>query len=119
MSKTPKSPLLIEMNTIQAMISLFCRKEHHAEQLCSSCRELFDYSISRLELCRYRNKKPACSHCNIHCYKPEMRNRMKQVMRFSGPRMLLYHPCFVIRRLISVILSSKRIREYTTYPLKK
>ena len=34
--------------------------------------------------------------------KPVMRERMRQVMRFSGPRMLLYAPWQAIRHLLNL-----------------
>lgn len=36
--------------------------------------------------------KTKCHKCSVHCYMPEMRERIKEVMRYSGPRMLLHHP---------------------------
>ena len=35
-----------------------------------------------------------------HCYKPEMRERIRQVMRYSGPRMITKHPVAAIRHLL-------------------
>ena len=34
--------------------------------------------------------KTFCSNCKVHCYKPEMRKKIRAVMRFSGPRMIFY-----------------------------
>ena len=45
-------------------------------------------------------EKPACKQCPIHCYQPVKRAAMKQVMRWAGPRMLIYHPYLAIRHLI-------------------
>ena len=36
--------------------------------------------------------KTFCSNCRVHCYCPDMREKIRMVMRFSGPRMLFYHP---------------------------
>jgi hypothetical protein len=44
--------------------------------------------------------KTFCSNCKVHCYKPEMREKIKEIMRFSGPRMIFYHPIMAIRHLI-------------------
>jgi len=33
--------------------------------------------------------KPACKACPAHCYKPEMRARIRGVMRHSGMRAVL------------------------------
>ena len=45
-------------------------------------------------------EKTFCANCKVHCYKPEMREQIRQVMRFSGPRMLLYHPFLAIWHLV-------------------
>jgi hypothetical protein len=44
--------------------------------------------------------KTFCSNCKVHCYKPEMREKIREIMRFSGPRMIFYHPIMAIRHLI-------------------
>jgi len=33
--------------------------------------------------------KPACKHCPSHCYHPTYRAKIRQVMKFSGKKMLL------------------------------
>ena len=37
---------------------------------------------------------------SVHCYQPQMREQIRQVMRYSGPRMLLYHPVLAIWHLV-------------------
>lgn len=44
--------------------------------------------------------KTFCSNCKVHCYKPEMRQGIKEVMRFSGPRMIFHHPIAAFRHVI-------------------
>jgi hypothetical protein len=34
------------------------------------------------------------------CYTPDMRERIRAVMRFSGPRMLLHHPWLALMHLV-------------------
>ena len=46
------------------------------------------YARLRLEKCRYGADKPTCAKCTTHCYRPAMRERVRAVMRYSGPRML-------------------------------
>lgn len=82
-----------ERKTVRAMIRLFCRSSHGGRRsLCSECQELQDYAMARLDRCVYGGDKLACSACPVHCYRPSMRERIQEVMRFSGPRMLLRHP---------------------------
>lgn len=88
-----------EQNTVEQMIRLYCRKKEGNAELCSSCGELLEYAHIRLSQCSFGEKKPMCKLCPVHCYKPEMRAKIREVMRFSGPRMLLYHPIMAIRHL--------------------
>ena len=36
---------------------------------------------ARLDRCPFRDEKPTCSNCLVHCYKPDMRERIREVMR--------------------------------------
>lgn len=81
------------------MIRLYCKKREGNTELCANCSELIEYSHKRLGSCKFGEKKPSCKNCTIHCYKPEMREKIRQVMRFAGPRMLLYNPFAAIKHL--------------------
>lgn len=86
-----------EQKTIAAMMRLWCRDRHPAaarddEGLCADCRTLLDYAWQRLDNCPFRGGKPACNRCEVHCYGVTMRERIRAVMRWAGPRMLLPHP---------------------------
>lgn len=90
-----------EKQVVELMIRLYCSKKEKNNFLCSACEELLHYAHARLDRCPFGEKKGACKDCKIHCYKPVMRERMKQVMHFSGPRMLLYAPWEAIKHLFS------------------
>lgn len=90
-----------EKNTIDAMLRLFCRDHHQFDgALCDECDELRRYAHQRLDNCPFQDAKPACNHCEVHCYSTTMRDRVRAVMRYSGPRMLLRHPVLSLRHLI-------------------
>ena len=98
-----------ERHTIQAMINIYCRENHHPpELLCIECQELYAYAMQRIEKCPFQAEKPACSKCPIHCYKPNMREKVRCVMRYSGPRMLIYHPILTILHYIDGITKSPK-----------
>jgi hypothetical protein len=90
-----------EKKTMRAMLDIYCRA-HHGTQgaLCDECRTLLGYAMCRLDRCSFGEKKPTCAKCPIHCYKPSMREKARQVMRFAGPRMLRRHPILAIRHLL-------------------
>ncbi len=83
-----------ELDTVQRMIGIYCQGHHATErdELCAHCRELSDYVVQRIERCPLTESKTFCSSCPVHCYRPEMRERIREVMRYAGPRMLLVNP---------------------------
>ncbi len=93
--------LATEFKTVQAMVKIYCNNHHESKgQLCVECLDLLQYAELRLDRCPYGENKPTCNKCPIHCYKPEQKEQMRLVMRYSGPRMLLKHPILAIRHLI-------------------
>lgn len=89
-----------EKEVVSLMISLYCRKHHGGKELCPECAALDAYARLRSDKCPFMETKTFCSNCKVHCYKPEMREKIRTVMRFSAPRMLFYHPVMAIRHLI-------------------
>lgn len=89
-----------EKETIDHMVELYCRKHHgtHGE-LCSDCAEFKEYAHLRLNKCPFQEKKSTCGKCLIHCYKPDMREKARIIMKYSGPRLLLYHPMLALHHL--------------------
>jgi predicted amidophosphoribosyltransferase len=91
-----------EIKTVELMIDLYCRSNHGSkDHLCPQCIDLFDYVKKRLEKCPRRENKPICSKCQIHCYNPDMREKIKTVMKYSGPRMLYRHPILAARHYLA------------------
>jgi len=80
-----------EKRIINLMISNFCLDVHESNELCEDCNELKDYAEKRLLSCPFIKNKPVCSNCNIHCYNKHQQDKMKQVMRTVGPKMIYTH----------------------------
>jgi hypothetical protein len=90
-----------EKLTIRAMMRLYCRDFHgNRDMLCGECSTLLGYAYRRLDLCPFQEKKPTCKHCTVHCYSRSMRERVTEVMRYAGPRMLLRHPLLTLGHLL-------------------
>lgn len=90
-----------EWTTVLAMIRLYCRGKHgRRDGLCPACRELASYARRRLARCPYGPSKPTCAKCPIHCYNAGMRRRIREVMRYAGPRMLFHHPVLAVRHML-------------------
>ncbi|RLC68416.1 MAG: nitrous oxide-stimulated promoter family protein [Chloroflexi bacterium] len=85
-------------------VNIFCRENHRYEPkslfpgkdealrrvagdrpllLCSDCRKLLSHGIVKLLQCPY-DPRPMCKKCETPCYAPDYRERMREVMRFSG-----------------------------------
>ena len=90
-----------EGKTLKIMISMYCIRHHGSKNnLCDSCSEVHNYALKRTAHCRFGDHKPVCSACPIHCYKKDMRQKIRVIMRFSGPRIILSHPFLAFRHLI-------------------
>lgn len=90
-----------EKRTIAVMLQIFCRDHHgNTDGLCSECEGLQRYAYQRLDNCPFEEAKPACNHCEVHCYSRTMRERVRDVMRYAGPRMLLRHPILSVKHLL-------------------
>lgn len=89
-----------EKKVIKLMIQLYCRKHHGKhDTLCAQCEDLYVYACKRIDRCPFMETKSFCSNCKVHCYQKDYRERVRQVMRFSGPRMMLYHPWMALCHL--------------------
>jgi len=90
-----------EKHTIEVMIGMYCRAQHeNNDMLCIDCQELLEYANNRLDRCPFQENKTTCAKCPTHCYKPVMRERIREVMRFSGPRMMHRHPSLAIHHFV-------------------
>lgn len=109
-----------EKKLIPVIIKKYCRGKHKEERkqngvgrhdICADCRALTDYALFRLEKCPFKVNKKFCSFCKIHCYKPDMRDKIKEVMKYSGPRMILTHPIFAISHVVQMIKYKKSLKK--------
>lgn len=99
-----------EKQLVREMIAMYCHGRHGSArgQLCESCRELAEYAADRSDCCPFMEQKTYCSNCSVHCYEPEMRQRIKTVMAFSAPRLLFVHPVKALDYVIKVKWEKRR-----------
>lgn len=96
-----------DLRVVLRFIEHFCQKKHagrvraevglpsdlsspHEKKamLCHECAELFVYGMGKRLVCPL-DPKPVCRKCPVHCYSAENREKIRQVMAFSGRRMVL------------------------------
>lgn len=56
-------------------------------KLCDDCKKLLLHASSKRVICPY-DPKPACKKCPTHCYDPVYREMIREVMRYSGKRLI-------------------------------
>lgn len=99
-----------EKKIVSEMIALYCHKKHGTiGRICDECAALNAYAQMRSDKCPFMETKTFCSNCKVHCYKPEMREKIREVMRFSGPRMLTVHPVMAVRHVIESKREKRRM----------
>ena len=99
-----------EKRMVSQMIALYCRKKYHTRgDLCPQCAALDAYAKMCADKCPFMETKTFCSNCRIHCYKPDMRAKIREVMRFAGPRMILHHPVAAIRHVVETKKEQRRL----------
>jgi hypothetical protein len=90
-----------ERRTVEAMIGVYCRSQHGTNgELCTECEALRSYARQRLQRCPFQEGKTTCAKCPVHCYRTDMRESIRAVMRYAGPRMLYRHPIMTLQHLI-------------------
>ncbi len=94
-----------DLKILALFTDVYCRAHHRAERsplgaghdlgqrvlrrraFCSDCREFLRYAFERRIHCPL-DPKPTCKHCHIHCYRPGHRERVREIMRFSGKHLM-------------------------------
>ena len=91
-----------ELATLSAMIRLHCHDLHGEDEgLCDEgCATLLAYATRRLDRCVFGDDKPTCANCKVHCYSAAMREEVRGIMRYAGPRMLCRHPILALWHLV-------------------
>ena len=104
----PSAEVDKDLRTLALFINLYCRGNHadrprqevHLRThdvsalagktivLCPECTKLLTHAFVKRSHCPM-HPKPMCKHCPSHCYHPTYRAQIREVMKFSGRKMLL------------------------------
>lgn len=90
-----------EKAVVAKMIRLYYRRKLGLREPSTEEMELLSYAERRLTHCKFGEQKPACKRCPIHCYRSDMRAKIREVMRWAGPRMIIYDPVAAIKHLLN------------------
>ena len=71
-----------------------------AVTLCHECRKLLLHAVSKRLICPY-DPKPSCKKCKTHCYAPAHRDRIREIMKFSGMRLIRQGRLGLIKKYFS------------------
>lgn len=97
-----------DLKVLARFIDVYCRhrhadrrrgpvalKTHDLERLCrrplslcADCSRLLVHAFTKRTHCPLQ-PKPSCKHCPVHCYHPAYRQAIREVMRYSGRRLVL------------------------------
>lgn len=97
-----------DLRTLARFIAVYCQNKHAEEpkapvelkthdvaaiagdplSLCSECTKLLAHAFVKRSRCPM-DPKPACKHCPQHCYHPAYRERIRDVMKYSGRKLVL------------------------------
>ena len=73
------------ISVLREFVKVYCRAHHNPPEggICDECHELLIYARLKILACPY-DPKPKCKNCPTQCYKPEMREKVREIMRYSG-----------------------------------
>lgn len=79
-----------DLKVLRTFIGAYCNGKHATPRgsLCADCAGFLAYAESKRRKCPL-NPKPACKHCPIHCYSKERRALIREVMAYSGRRLMM------------------------------
>ena len=95
-----------EKRILKVMIDIYQRKHPQESKMCE---DLYKYACLRIDKCPFMETKTFCSNCKVHCYRPDMQQKIREVMAYSGPRMLFYHPVMAIKHVIETQKEKRRL----------
>jgi hypothetical protein len=57
--------------------------------LCPECSTFMGYAVARRIKCPLEAEKPSCKHCRTHCYNKANLEKVKEIMAYSGMRLMM------------------------------
>jgi hypothetical protein len=95
-----------DIQTLMKFVGIFCRENHSGEKppfsfkildikdiekkeipLCPDCTRLLTYGLTMRMKCPH-DPKPMCKKCETQCYHGDYKEKIREVMKFSGLYMI-------------------------------
>lgn len=95
-----------DLRTLLRFVEIYCRENHDGERppfsfrrydlkeivkceisLCPKCQRLLTYGLTMRLKCPH-DPKPMCKKCSTQCYKGEYKEKIREIMKFSGMYMI-------------------------------
>ncbi len=109
-----------DIEVLAEFISVYCENHHQRAErgpvpsrgklakyysngslsLCPDCSRLFLHGASKRIICPY-DPKPGCKKCETRCYGEGYREKIREVMRFSGMHLIKKGKLGLIKKYIS------------------
>jgi hypothetical protein len=58
-------------------------------RMCAECSQFMAYAVAQRIKCPLEAEKPSCKHCRIHCYAKPQLAKVKEIMEYSGKKLML------------------------------
>ena len=93
-----------EKQLSELMIRLYCKGVHKTKKgLCVECMDLLGYCNNKTDKCPFMEDKTFCVACRVHCYGKAYREKIREVMKYSGKKIIWRKPVFAIKHLVAVL----------------
>lgn len=104
----------IEKDVMLEMVEIYCRGNHkdvnrQGKRLCPECMKFYEYTCVRTDKCPFMETKTFCNQCPVHCYNKTYRPVVKEVMKYSGPRLCLHHPVPVALHMVTTVAAKEKL----------
>lgn len=92
-----------DIRLIGTFVEVYCKGRHGeverhphplpgglgSRQLCRECAEFMAYAVARRLKCPLEEEKPTCKRCRIHCYAKPQREKVREIMAYSGRKLIM------------------------------
>lgn len=92
-----------DIRLIGKFVEVYCAGRHGAverapfllpeglgeRRVCSECTAFMEYAVTKRIKCPLEAEKPSCKHCRIHCYGKAQREKVREIMSYSGRKLMM------------------------------